>query len=176
MRWTPLALLPIAVVIRAVVGCVGDSTIITTDAGPDVGVPDVTTLDAGADVDAAPPCDAAIGILPSAFGVCGDAGGVLCFDTDAGLCASSTQACSIEHGAPILCTTNTDCPGQRCCFAGSIDPESCPWQAATLSGSSCNAACAGGTFQGCQVNGDCFVGTCHAAAPPGGFAVFGLCE
>ena len=166
MRWTPLAVLPMALVVRTVGGCVGDSTVVTTDAGSDVGAPD-----AGSD---ATPCDAAIGSLPSAFGVCGDAGGVLCLDTDAGLCAASAQACSIEQGATILCANATDCPGQRCCFTSDLSMQSCPWQAVTLSGSSCTASCGGGTLQVCQVNGDCFMGTCHPVASP--FATFGVCE
>jgi hypothetical protein len=168
MRWTPLALLPMALVVRAAIGCVGDSPTIITDAGSDVGA-----SDAGSDTNATP-CDAAIGTLPSAFGICGDAGGVLCLDTDAGFCASSAQACSIEQGATILCSNGTDCPGQRCCFTSSLSMQSCPWQPVTLSGSSCSATCAGGTFQVCQVNGDCFMGTCHPVASE--FATFGVCE
>ncbi len=160
----------------AMLACVGDGPAVVNDSGAD-SASDDSSADAGLDAPDAPACDAAIGIFPSAYAVCGDAGGVICVAPDAGLCAPSSQACSSEQGAPILCSNNTDCPGQHCCFTMSFNQTLCPWQGTTLSGSACNATCAAGTFQVCRVDGDCAVGTCHpVAAPFTSTGAFGVCK
>ncbi len=160
----------------AVTGCVGDSPVVGPDAAADAG-DGAAVADADADASETVACDAGIGRFPSAFGVCGDAGGVICVAPDAGLCAPSAVDCSIEQGAAIQCTSGTDCPGQHCCITVSVTEQQCPWQMLTLSGAACSATCGTGTFQVCEVGADCAVGTCHAvAAPYTTTGTYGVCK
>jgi len=132
--------------------------------GVDVGAPD-----AGSD---ATPCDAAIGSLRQRLRL-RRCWGVLCLDTDAGLCAASAQACSIEQGRRFSVRTPPTVLAALLLYQRSVYAV-VPLAAVTLSARAAMPRAAEERSRFCQVNGDCFMGTCHPVASP--FATFGVCE